>query len=67
MAGRFVGSKKDIAFDVGRSRGNGHEVLDEVVIQAVKKVRLLDDHAAPPMETVFHFPVKDLWRFISCG
>jgi hypothetical protein len=67
MGGRFTGPKNDIALDAGRSRGNGHEVLYEVVVQAVKKVRLLDDHTAPPMETVFHLPVKDLWSFISGG
>jgi hypothetical protein len=60
MGGRFSGPKNDIALDAGRSRGNGHEVLDKVVVQTVKKVRLLDDHAAPPMETVFRSPAKDL-------
>jgi hypothetical protein len=59
MGGRFIGPKNDIALDAGRSRGNGHEVLDEVVVQAVKKVCLFDDHAAPPMETVFRFAAKD--------
>jgi hypothetical protein len=60
MGGRFVGPKYDIPFDAGPSRGNGDEVLDEVVAQSVKKVRLLENHAAPPMETIIKCPVKNI-------